>query len=124
MIEVEFEQVLRSKAKALIDRDSAFLDLFIHKDFRYVTASGFEADKASYIDGVCGSDGLRFEKQEISNLNVVTWGDAAIVTCGLADVFVARGTRHVKSFKTLLVLVKVGGAWRWLAGQTMEPAAN
>ncbi len=121
MIDVAIRQVLLSKAKALIDRDRAFLTRFIHDDFRYITASGFEADKATYVEGVCGADGLRFESQEISNLHVIGWGDSAIVTCDLADVFVSRGSRHVKAFKTLMVLVKVAGVWRWLAGQTMEP---
>ncbi len=39
MIDVAIRQVLLSKAKALIDRDRAFLTRFIHDDFRYITAS-------------------------------------------------------------------------------------
>ncbi len=45
-----------------------------------------------------------------------------MVTCDLADVFTARGSRQSKSFKSMLVFVRAEGMWLWLAGQTMEPA--
>ncbi len=122
-LEHDINLVLNLKSQALIKRDRQFFADFIESDFRYVTASGFEADKSAYIDGVCGRDGLQFESQLASAAHIVVRGDLAVVTCNLDDVFTSRGIRHAKSLKTLLVLVRRDGSWRWLAGQTMEPRA-
>ncbi len=55
MIKVEIESALRRKAKALVERDRVFFERFIHPDFRYVSASGFEATSPAISKAFVGS---------------------------------------------------------------------
>jgi hypothetical protein len=121
---VEIDAALRDKARALVAQDRAFFDRFLASRFRYVTASGYIADKAAYIEGTCGSDEFRFQSQDFTDLHLVVRDPLVIAFCDLSDVFVSRGAQHQERYKTMMVLERGNGTWQWVAGQTMQPAGR
>jgi ketosteroid isomerase-like protein len=120
-IDDELMAILESKSRALVERNRPFLTQLIHEDFVYVSVSGARADKAAYIDGVCGRDGLRFIGQRASNIGISRHGDCAVLIADVDDVFEYAEQRFEKRLKTMLTMVRSEGVWQWLAGQTMQP---
>ena len=122
MISEEIRAILTAKADALARRAAADLATLLHIDFVYVNASGRKFDKAGYIDNGCISGRLVFHSQRVSELDVRSFGDAAVATMTVDDHFTFDGRDVKATYKSLCVFTQKDGRWLWSAGQTMWPA--
>ena len=119
----QIDRVLATKADAVVRRAADVLAELIEPGFVYVNAAGRLHDKVSYIDTYCVSGRVVFKSQKASDLAVQDFGDFAVATFLVEDVFVASGGTVAKTYRSLCVFKHDGQRWRWAAGQTMDIAA-
>ncbi len=119
----QIDGVLAAKADALVRRAADPLGELIEPGFVYVNAAGRLHDQASYIQTYCIGGRVIFKSQKVSDLAVQDFGDFAVATFLVEDLFVASGETVAKTYRSLCVFKHDGQRWRWAAGQTMDIAA-
>lgn len=110
--------VLRCKGDALLQRSAPKLLELLEENFVYVTASGRRLRREDYVENGTGPHGLRFQSQEIDQLEVADFGDIAIATMILHDRFEIEGRTVAETYRSFCVFRRHEAAWLWAGGQT------
>ncbi|HEU5430058.1 MAG TPA: nuclear transport factor 2 family protein [Thermomicrobiales bacterium] len=108
-------------AKAERDGDIGFVDRTFTDDFLAVGPRGFVLTKAQWIDRIQSGD-LRYESIELDDLSTRRYDDAAIVVAREQQRATYRGHDASGQFRTTLVFIRAGNAWR-LASLQFSPIA-
>jgi Domain of unknown function (DUF4440) len=97
-----------------VKQDTAALNRFLAADLQYAHAGGQLQNKAEYIKAVTTGP-ARYEAFTFSDLKVVMYGKAAVLT-GFVDVKMVE--RELFRVRTLQVYVDNGGGWQMAAHQS------
>ena len=119
MIAEQIRAVIVGKANALIRKDANHLSALLHPSFLYVNARGMSFDKESFIESFCLSDTLRFERQDVSDLQVREHAGFAVAAMVLDEVFFFEGKTTNAVYRSFCIFPKLAGRWYWAGGQTM-----
>lgn len=122
----EIRDLLKRKADALLQRSAPKLAALLEARFVYVTASGRRLRRDDYVEHGTGPGGLRFQSQEIAELDVADFGDMAIATMILHDRFEIDGRSFSETYRSFCVFRRQEAGWLWAGGQTCvagEPRA-
>lgn len=103
---------------AAVKQDAAGLDRFLAPDLQYAHAGGQLQNKAEYIKAVTTGP-ARYESFTFSDLKIVPYGHAAVLT---AYVDVKMVGRDVFRVRTLQVYVENQGRWQMAAHQSTRIA--
>lgn len=103
---------------AAVKQDAAALGRFLAADLQYAHAGGQLQNKAEYIQAVT-SGPARYESFSFSDLKIVRYGGAAVLT---AYVDVKLAGRDAFRVRTLQVYVERGGQWQMAAHQSTRLA--
>ena len=114
----EIRDVLKRKADALLQRSAPKLLELLEAEFVYVTASGRRLRCDDYVENGTGPAGLRFQSQEIEQLEVANFGDSAIATMILHDRFEIEGRIVSETYRSFCVFRRHEAGWLWAGGQT------
>jgi hypothetical protein len=118
-MEEQIVAAVRDRSRALVEKDVPALERMLAETFVYTNASGAVLTKDEYLDAYVRNADVRWELQELADLRVDAYGDAAVVLARVHDVFVAPGMgRFDGFFRTTFVFVREGVDWRCVAGQT------
>jgi uncharacterized protein (TIGR02246 family) len=112
------EAAVRSRSRALVAGDVTAMERLLAEGFVYTNAGGHVAAKRDYVDAFVASPDVRWERQDISELEIALYGNAAIATCRVHDVASYGGERLDDRFRSTLVFVRQDGVWRCAAGHT------
>ena len=99
---------------AAVKQDSRDLNRFLSNDLQYAHAGGQLQNKAEYIKAVTTGP-PRYESFTFSDLKIVTYGKAAVLT---AFVDVKMVGRELFRVRTLQVYVEGQGRWQMAAHQS------
>jgi len=108
------KEAARGWTNAAVKQDGAGLDRFLADDLQYAHAGGQLQTKSEYIKAVTAGP-PRYESFTFSDLKVVIYGNAAVLT---AFVDVKLAGREPFRVRTLQVYVDNGGRWRMSAHQS------
>ena len=116
-------QLARERSLALVEKDARALDRILAPEFIYTNASGQVLDKATYLARYVESPEVQWLSQELDDVQVQVFGDAAIVRCRVHDR--ARYGEHLLDarFQSTYFYVKRSAGWQCVAGHT-GPAAE
>jgi ketosteroid isomerase-like protein len=114
------EAILRAKAAALVARSADAMAALLDRDFVYVNAGGRRVDAAGYLAAFTGDGPLRFQSQDISDLQVTEHEGFAIATMTLHDVFDTPQGHFDGHLRSMAVFRRTPQGWRWSGGQTMR----
>jgi hypothetical protein len=121
MVVEEIRALLAAKSSALVRRSAAEIDALLHPNFLLVTAGGKTIGKADYIDvGITGH--LVYHGQQVRDLEVRLFGDAAVASMLVDDWFTIDGREIIQTYRNLSVFTRVDGRWLWAANQAMLPS--
>ena len=110
------------RSQALVDRDAEALRALHHPDLRWTTHRGEVRDRERYIEGNTAGE-LVWRAQSLSDADVVSVGDAAVLTAVVHDEFERAGEPGAHAMRLTLVWIEHEGTWRVLAGHA-GPAAD
>jgi ketosteroid isomerase-like protein len=117
----EIRALLAAKTDALMRRSAAEIAALLHPNFLLVTAGGKTISKADYLDvGITGSN-LVYHGQQVRELEVRVFGDAAIASMLVDDWFTIDGREITETYRNLSVFTRVNGRWLGAANQAMLP---
>ena len=119
MIAEQIRTLIAGKANALIRKDADHLSALLHPDFLYVNARGMSFGKTSYIEDFCLSPHLRFERQDVTELQVRELHGFAFAAMILDEVFFFEGKTTAAAYRSLCIFPNIAGRWYWAGGQTM-----
>lgn len=123
MIVEEIRAFLAAKADALVRRSAADITALLHPNFLLVTAGGKTIGRADYIDvGITGK--LVYHGQQIRELEVREFDDAAVASMLVDDWFTIDGREIIQTYRNLSVFTRVDGRWVWAANQAMLPSGG
>lgn len=114
--------VLEAKAAALVTKSPDILDRMIDPAFLYVNALGNKFSKEEYIATYCRSGAIKFLNQRLSNIEVIDYGDFAVVSLTIEDHIIEQGQLSRGHYRSLCVFRNDNGRWIWVAGQTSTVA--
>ena len=97
-----------------VKQDAAALDRYLADDLQYAHAGGQLQNKAAYVKAVTTGP-ARYESFTFSDLKIVPYGKAAVLT---AFVDVKMAGRDAFRVRTLQVYVENNGQWRMAAHQS------
>jgi uncharacterized protein DUF4440 len=120
MITDQIRDVIVGKANALIRKDADHLAALLHPDFLYVNARGMSFDKGSFIESFCLSTDLRFERQDVAELQVRTFPGFAAAAMILHETFFFEAKTTSASYRSFCIFPNIAGRWCWAGGQTMQ----
>lgn len=118
----EVIRVARQRSEALVGKDLAALEHILAPEFVYTNASGEVLDKDQYLTRYVRDANVRFESQELTELEVRVFDASAVVTCQVRDRATFHGNRLSGLFRSTFVYVRDSQGWRCVAGHT-GPAA-
>lgn len=105
----------RVRAVALATGDAETLLRLHHPDFRWISATGDQLDRQSYVEEYTTGD-IRWRRQELSDPDVVVVGDTAVLWCTVEhEMVTAEGTHRFKRRMTQTWGLTADG-WRCVAG--------
>jgi hypothetical protein len=121
MVVEEIRALLAAKTDALMRRSAVEIAALLHPNFLLVTAGGKTISKADYLDvGITGSN-LVYHGQQVRELEVRVFDDAAVASMLVDDWFTIDGREITETYRNLSVFTRVGGRWLWAANQAMLP---
>ena len=112
----EILEAVRRRSAALVARDATALRALHHPDLRWTTHRGEVRDRDRYVAGNTAGD-LVWRAQRLTETDVVTAGDTAVLTALVHDEYERAGEPGAHSMRLTLVWVRENGTWRVLAGQ-------
>ena len=113
----EIVAAAEARSRALVARDADALRALHHPDLRWTTHRGDVRDSDRYIRGNTEGD-LVWRDQRLTDVDVVTAGDTAVLTALVHDEFERAGEPGAHSMRLTLAWVRDDeGTWRVLAGQ-------
>lgn len=115
----QLTKLVRDWNAAELRGDVATIDRFLADDFIGVGPLGFMLTKEQWLDRHRSGD-LKYDKLDLSELQVRTFDRAAIVLCRIDQANSYRGNPITAQLRTTLVFVQQDGAWR-LAGLQFSP---
>lgn len=118
-IKEKISKLLEQKAEALVKRSTAELSEIIDDGFVYINSQGKKFSKADYIS-LCTTGDLKFQQQEIKNLEVHDFEGFALATMILHDRFLFSNQSYEGNFRSLCAFRKVNESWLWAGAQTSE----
>lgn len=118
MIEDEISQIVQARVSALVHRDIAALEQILADDFMYTNAGGSVLTKQEYLDTYVKPPEIIWHSQEMSDLHIQVYTDAAVLTARIHDRATFNGNPFDKFFRTTQVYVRVNGEWKYAAGHT------
>ncbi len=108
-LEHEDSEAMLKGNTTVLDRDTA--DAFV-----FTAPDGATSNKADVISSVKSGD-LKFESSVISDMKVMQYGDAAVVTYTTTDKGSFKGQDISGTYRWTDVWVKQGAKWQVVAGQ-------
>ncbi len=112
----DVEAAARARAEALVTGDVHQLRALLHPDFHWTSHRGDRFDREAYLRANTGA-GLRWQGQELSNVEVVVVGEAAVLTATVIDRVERDGVSDTFRMPMTQVWVRdPRGAWVCLAG--------
>lgn len=113
--------IVKARSAALVAGDVPALERILHPEFIYVNSQGIKTTRAEYLGRFANPDGgPKWEKQDLSEIEIHVHGDTAIVTCRVHDV-AHWGEHHLDSeFRSTFVYIQSADGWRCVAGHTSE----
>ncbi len=118
-IKEQITKLLERKANALMKRSKEELSDIIDVGFFYTNSQGTKFSKDEYIR-LCTIGELKFQQQQIKNLEVQDFGGFALATMNLHDSFIFSNQSFEGVFRSFCVFRKVNDRWLWAGGQTSE----
>ena len=116
MVREEILTAAERRSAALVARDADALRALHHPDLRWTTHRGEVRDRDRYIRGNTEGD-LVWRAQRLTDADVVTVGDTAVLTALVHDEYERAGEPGAHAMRLTLVWVRENGTWRVLAGQ-------
>jgi ketosteroid isomerase-like protein len=113
----EIVAAAEARSRALVARDAEALRALHHPDLRWTTHRGEVRDRDRYVRGNT-EEALVWRAQRLSEVDVVSVGDTAVLTALVHDEFERAGEPGAHSMRLSLTWVREDGTWRVLAGQT------
>jgi len=114
------QEILAAAARrsdALVARDAEALRALHHPDLRWTTHRGEVRDRERYVAGNTAGD-LVWRAQSLSDTDVVSTGDTAVLTALVHDEYERAGEPGAHDMRLTLVWVRgEDGTWTVLAGQ-------
>jgi ketosteroid isomerase-like protein len=112
----EIVAAAEARSRALVARDAEALRALHHPDLRWTTHRGEVRDRDRYVRGNT-EEALVWRAQRLSEVDVVSVGDTAVLTALVHDEFERAGEPGAHSMRLTLTWVREDGTWRVLAGQ-------
>ena len=119
----EILRLAELRSRALVAKDEITLTELLADAFVYTNASGITVGKADYLTFYVRNPELRWEAQELDEVEVQLDADCAVLTARVHDVASAGGERFDRFYRSTYVYVREGGLWRCAAGQSTEAPA-
>jgi hypothetical protein len=116
----EIVRLAEARGAALVQQDQAAMERLLADTFRYTNASGAVLSKAEYIEHYVASTHMRWTEQALDEVEVVMYGQAAVLTCRVHDVGRYGDEPFDAFYRSTFTWVLDGGAWRCAAGHTTE----
>jgi ketosteroid isomerase-like protein len=113
----EILRLERERNDAIINGDAAALDRMTADDYTFITLRGELRTKTEIIQGF-KSGSFHYDSREISDLNVRTYGNTAIVTGRSVQKGQENGNDYSGDYRFTRVYSKHSGRWRTVALQT------
>jgi len=112
----EVMSAAEQRASALAAGDAVRLSALLHEDFRWTTHVGETYSRSEYIRK--NTEGRTvWRSQDLADAEVVIVGDTAVVYAEVSDVVLtAQDDPETFRMPMTQVWVRVGGAWKCLAG--------
>ncbi len=109
------------RTRALVERDAGALLALHHPDLRFTTPRAEVRTREAFIAGNTQGD-LVWRGQQMTEVDVVTCGDTAVLTALVRDQLERGGEPVEHDARLTLTWVREDGAWRVLAGHaTLSP---
>ena len=116
----EIARLAQARGAALVQKDQAAMDRLLANTFRYTNASGVVLSKAEYLEHYVVSTYVRWTEQLLDEVEVMVYGQAAVLTCRVHDVGRYGDEPFDAFYRSTFLWVREGGEWRCAAGQTTE----
>lgn len=113
--------IVKARSAAVVAGDVAALERILHPDFVYVNSYGLRLNRADYLGNFTNSEGdLKWQSQDLSDIEIRLHGDTAIVNCRIHDAFHWREELVEGDFQSTFVYIRSSEAWRCVAGHTSD----
>jgi hypothetical protein len=113
----ELIRLLHDKALALIQGDIEFFEQLLDNQFTYINSSGKAFNKSTYIEFFIKSKIVKWQTQDIDNINIRQFGNVAIVTCRILDQASLNNEAFEGYFRSTQIYTKQQNKWLYIAGQ-------
>lgn len=111
-------QVALERSAALVKGDAQTLERLLAEGFVYTNASGVMLGKEEYLEMYVASGDMRWEAQELEDIEVRLYGHTAILTARIHDRASYQNQVLDAHFRTTQVYVKTALGWVCIAAQT------
>ncbi|MBZ0314802.1 MAG: nuclear transport factor 2 family protein [Anaerolineae bacterium] len=113
--------VVKARSAALVTGNVAALERILHPDFVYVNSYGLRLNRADYLGNFANADGsLKWQSQDLSDIEIRLHGDTAIVNCRIHDVFHWGEELVEGDFQSTFVYIRSSDGWQCVAGHTSD----
>jgi len=119
--EQELLKLERERAQATVKGDLAFLDRTTSDDYTGINEVGELRTKAELLDGFKAGS-IKFVSNDVEDLNVRIYGNAAVVTGRAISKELYQGTDFGAEYRFTRVYVKREGNWQSVAYQSTRIA--
>lgn len=113
-------QAALERSAALVQADRAALERLLHPNFTYVNAGGARLNLEEYLETYVSLGDMRWEQQELEQVQVEVYGDTAVLVARLHDRATHQGRVFDAYFQTIQVYVLFPQGWRCVAAQTTQ----
>ncbi|RIH83987.1 nuclear transport factor 2 family protein [Calidithermus roseus] len=117
------DAVLRAaleRSAALVKGDREALERLLHPNFTYINAGGARMNLEEYLQTYVSLGDMRWEQQELDQVQIEFYGDTAVLTARLHDRATHQGRVFEAYFQTTQVYVHTPQGWRCVAAQTTQ----
>ena len=108
----------RARSEALIRGDVPALTQILADELVYTNANGQVLDRPMYLRTYVTSGAGRFLSQTMDDIRVHLYGEVAVLTCRVHDVFEYQQQRFEADYRSTFVYARQADQWRCVAGQT------
>jgi ketosteroid isomerase-like protein len=106
------------RSQALVAGDVSAMAEILAPEFVYVNASGQVFTRDAYLHAYVGSEFIKWQSQNLDEVQVLCYGDVAVLICRVRDQTIASDQWSDDYYRSQFVYVKRDSRWQCVTGQT------